>query len=609
MQRFVRRRPWQFLCLAALLAPVLLRAQPNGTAPLITDILHRQTVSLDGSWHGLPDPFSTGYSERRPGSPGFFLNKKPRDPSGLVEYNFDAAPLLRVPGDWNNQSSQLLYYEGVLWYYRKFWYHPSPGRRVFLYFGAVNAEAVVGLNGQVLGRHRGGYTPFDFEVTGKLRDGENFVIVRVDNSRRSEDVPSVNFDWWNYGGITRPVYLVETPATFIRDASVQLKDAATGRIDGWVQLDGPGREAGVTVAIPELGQRLRCHADSSGLARFSLSAKHLTLWDPAHPKLYRVTFTAGADTLSDDIGFRTVAVRGTDILLNGKPVFLRGVCVQGEAAFGGGRAYAAAQDRVLIGWAKQLGCNFLRLVHYPHAETMIREAEKAGLLVWSEIPVYWDVQWENPATLETAEQQLTEEITRDRNRAAVILWSIGNETPTTPERLTFMRTLVEKAHALDSTRLVTAALKATSGGSVLNDPLGRYLDVVGLNVYPGWYGPSAPPDYTLQMAYSKPLIMSEFGAGAVAGRHGSDQERWTEEFQRRVLTEDIRMLRRIGPLRGTAPWVLKDFRSPKRLLSGIQDGWNLKGLVSDNGEKKEAFFTIRDFYQAILRDSIRFGTR
>lgn len=583
----------------------------DSLAPLLTNTAHRHIVSLDGQWHYTVDPLETGYVDYRdnPNKKGFFQNKQAADPAELVEYNFKTAPTLRVPGDWNTQKNELLYYEGTIWFEKTFTWHKKAGKRVFLYFGAVNYNAVVGLNGAILGQHTGGFTPFDFEVTDKLKEGENFIIVKVNNNRHKDGVPTSNFDWWNYGGITRSVSLLEMPATFIQDYAIQLSDLQSGKIDGWVQLNGPDKTKPIQLSIPGLNKKMNLQPNQEGKAGFSFMEKKVQWWQPDNPKLYDVRFIANQDTLNDKVGFRTISVKGDNILLNGKPVFLRGVCVHEEAPFNGGRAHDGEQDRILLDWAKQLGCNFVRLVHYPHNEAMIREAEKMGILVWSEIPVYWTIDWNNDSTLQNAEHQLTEEITRDRNRANIILWSVGNETPRTAPRLKFMTKLVQKARSLDSTRLITAALQISTKKdlvSVLDDPLGQYLDVLGCNIYPGWYGASTDGNHRLETPYHKPLIMSEFGAGAVQGRHGSDQHRWTEEFQNRVIQEDLAMFKDITFLRGTTPWVLKDFRSPKRLLPGVQNDWNLKGLFSDQGIKKEAFFTVQSFYHAIATGKLVF---
>jgi beta-glucuronidase len=317
-----------------------------------------------------------------------------------------------------------------------------------------------------------------------------------------------------------------------------------------------------------------------------------------------VVIESGADRVPDRIGFRTIEAKGRSLLLNGAPLFLRGVSIHAEAPFRAGRVYSEADARVLFQWAKEVDCNFVRLPHYPHDEVMTRLADEMGLLVWSEIPVYWTISWENPETLRSAEQQLTEMISRDKNRASVILWSVANETPRGDARIKFLTTLVEKARSLDSTRLITAALEthyADPRTIVVEDPLGKFLDVVSCNEYVGWYDglPEKIDTISWQTPYEKPFILSEFGADAQAGRHGGDLTRFTEEYQANVYRRQVAMFRRIPFLNGTIAWVLVDFRSPRRPLAGIQDFYNRKGLFSDRGERKSAFFILRDYYRTM----------
>ncbi len=319
--------------------------------------------------------------------------------------------------------------------------------------------------------------------------------------------------------------------------------------------------------------------------------------------MYDISLVAGDDTLSDRMGFRTIEVSGTDILLNGKPVFLRGISIHEENPVRGGRAYSEDDARMLLGWARELGCNFARLAHYPHNEHMARVAEEMGIMLWEEIPVYWTIEWTNEETYRNAENQLTELITRDKNRASVIVWSVGNETPVSPERTTFMSGLIKKARELDNTRLVSAAMEVNNEDFDKNilkitDPLGQYTDLISFNEYLGWYTglPGKCRDVSFEFAYRKPVFISELGGGALQGFHGDSLTRWTEEFQKYLYEEQIPMLKRIGPLRGMTPWILADFRSPKRTLPFIQDGWNRKGLIGQRGDKKEAFYILRDFY-------------
>ena len=266
------------------------------------------------------------------------------------------------------------------------------------------------------------------------------------------------------------------------------------------------------------------------------------------------------DRVEDEIGFRSIETKGNEILLNGRPVFLRGVCIHEEAPFRGGRAYSREDALTLLSWAKELGANFVRLAHYPHNEFMLREADRMGIMVWSEIPVYWTILWENPATLENAQNQLSEMIARDKNRAAVIIWSMANETPVGDARLGFLKKLIERARSLDSTRMISAAMErhyVDDKTQMIDDPLGEYVDVFGCNEYVGWYDglPEKADGITWKMKYQKPLIMTEFGGEAPYGKHGDALTRWTEEYQENVYQHQVGMLKRIPFLRGTCPWI------------------------------------------------------
>jgi beta-glucuronidase len=595
------------LCLFALIGAGRIDGQ---VAPLLANINGRSTSSLDGQWQVIVDPYDVGYVDYRAqplkNTGAFYQNYKPQSRSELVEYDFDTSGHLNVPGDWNTQRESLFFYEGSVWYKRSFDYAKGAKKRVFVHFGAANYIANVYLNGEELGTHRGGFTPFDFEITDRVRGEGNFLIVRVNNARGKAEVPTVNTDWWNYGGITRAVTLVEVPETLIQDYEVQLEKGSTKQIKGWVQLNGTQLRQNVTIRIPEAGENKTFQTDAAGRAEFSFGAD-LMLWTPENPKLYTVEISSESDKITDHIGFRSIAVRGTELLLNGQAIFLRGINIHEEAPLRPGRAWSEDDARVLLSWAKELGCNFVRLAHYPHNEAMLRMADQMGVLVWEEVPVYWTIQWENPDTLQNAENQLKELITRDHNRAALIIYSVANETPINEARNNFLGQLIQQAHRSDPTRLVSAALQASetqdeNGLHIrINDPIANELDVMGNNEYIGWYAHKIADldrtDWSSQ--YNKPLIMSEWGGDALFGYHGDAQTRFTEEFQENLYEHQVAMLKRISFLRGTTPWILKDFRSPRRTLPGMEDYFNRKGLVSDRGEKKKAFFVLQKYYREL----------
>lgn len=575
---------------------------------LITNIDGRNTISLNGHWEYIVDPYETGYYDYRyqPNlKEGYFNIRVPENKSDRIEYAYSDHHQLQVPGDWNTQKENLFYYEGTIWYKKDFTYEKKSGKRLFIYFGAVNYQAIVFVNGKKVGEHEGGFTPFNFEITDVVQNGDNYVVVKADNKRFREAVPTVNTDWWNYGGLTRRVVLIETESTFVKDYMIQLRPGTKNKFCGWVQLDGPDLNQNVVVEIPELKLKKSFQADPEGKAEIEFT-KNVIRWSPENPKLYKVKITAGDNTVTDKIGFRSIETRGTDILLNGQSIFLRGICLHEEAPLRTGRCYSKEDAYTLLSWAKELGCNFVRLAHYPHNENTIRVADELGILVWSEVPVYWTILFDNDEVYKKAENQLTEMITRDKNKASVILWSVANETPVSETRTEFLSRLAKKAKALDPTRLTTAAqerIYLDDTTLYIEDPLGEYLDVLGCNEYVGWYDglPEKCNRVNWKVKYEKPLIMSEFGGGALYNHRGDSLTRWTEDYQAYLYQQQVNMLKTIEPLRGTTPWILMDFRSPKRPLYGIQDGWNRKGLVSERGHKKQAFYVMQKWYEE-MRD-------
>jgi len=560
------------------------------------DAFVRPSVSLNGEWSYIVDQQDFGAAE-------FYKDLK-QDGVKLVQHDFDAAPKMRIPTDWNSVDKTLFYYEGVMWLRRKFEHPVKPGRRVVLRFGAVNYKSDVWLNGRLLGSHEGGFTPFGFDITSALTNGANSLVVRADSTRKAENIPCKAFDWWNYGGITRDVILFDLPEKYLAEGVLQCAKGAPGVLQGVIRASVAEAGLEARIAVPELGIDASAKTDAHGCARFAFNAKP-ELWSPENPRLYDVTFALDGDTVKDRIGFRTIEVQGKRILLNGKRVFFKGVCFHDEK-LGGGRVSTREDALPQLKLAKELGCNFLRLAHYPHNEATVREAERQGFMVWSEIPVYWNIKWENESTYANAERQLCEIVRRDANRAAVVVWSLANETPYGAPRDKFLSSLAKKARQLDVTRIISMAMEigAVKGDvCTITDTLNPYVDIVSFNQYIGWYWSNAEEAarFVFNIPYDKPVVISEFGGGAVFGRHGKKEERWTEDYQAELYRFNLEMLSKIDGLSGLTPWILCDFRSPRRPCPGIQDGYNRKGLASEKGEKKLAFDVVRRFYEKMDR--------
>jgi len=434
------------------------------------------------------------------------------------------------------------------------------------------------------------------------------------------------------------VLLVHVPETHVSSYELRLEGEPGDRIVGFIEASGPGLPARVSLAIPELGIELTISVDAGGRAALSIPATP-ERWSPDSPRLYRVELRLGEQSIEDQIGFRTIATADGKILLNGESIYLRGISIHDETLDGGGRANSLADAEATLGLARELGCNFVRLSHYPHPDALARVADRIGLLVWAELPVYWNIAFDDENTLELGKRMFTELISRDRNRASVILWSLGNETPAGEDRDRFFQALADHVRAEDSSRLLTAALltgaealgpffleyyaPALLGWSRpewifrIDDGLEKIVDVPAINEYFGWYYSGAlglllpfSSEYTRRVMLDnmdrirlvteegKPLIISEFGAGAKLGLHqeAGEMRVYSEEYQVEVYRKQLAMLEKQALVRGLSPWILKDFRSPMRLYQGVQDFWNRKGLVSETGEKKLAFGVLQAHY-------------
>lgn len=586
---------------------------------VLADSPTRTTRSLDGRWRAIIDPYDTGYVDilGRRNERGYHRDFSVRSPSDRVEYDFDTSMELEVPGDWNTQDPSLLYYEGTVWYRRRFSVEAdgpeaSDTARTFIHIGAANHTTRVFLDGEELATHVGGFGPFAVEVPGPLQPGDHSLVIQVNNRREPSRIPAMRSDWWNFGGITRSVSLITVPSVFVRDAWLTM--APDGAAVGALTVDGYHGQGSATVEFvdADLSMEIDLNDDGHGHFQFDADAvSSLDRWEPGRPVLHAVRWSytaadqveaqAPSDVIEDAVGLRTVEVDGNRILVNGNETFLRGISIHGEGPSGGRRASGPQDAATLLDWAQELGANFVRLAHYQHDEHMVRECDRRGLLAWCELPVYWGIAFDDAVVTANAVAQADELVVRDRSRASVVLWSVANETLPGPERLSFLKTLIDRVRGHDPTRLVTAALLTIPSKDPevhVTDPLGEHVDVVAINQYLGWYYGDRDDMATVRFStdFAKPILFSELGAGAKFGNRGSDDQIWTEEFQAAVYRAQIAMIRNQPDCAGLSPWILKDFRTPLRVLPGIQDGYNRKGLVSEEGEPKLAFGVLAEFY-------------
>jgi len=561
---------------------------------VITDYL-RTKESLSGSWNYAVDQYDTCLRAK-------WFEENYENDAGMpypMDFSFDTWDTIKVPSVWNLQEEMLKLYEGTIVYTRTFSYINHGEDRVFIKIGASNYQTVVFVNKQFVGTHLGGDTPFFVEVTELLKK-DNRILLAVNNTRRRTNVPCENTDWFNYGGIHRDVEILRLPKAFIQNFQIALEPNSNyKKITASVSVNGAS-SGFAKLSIKELGVSMDIDIkDGKGSITFEATPE---LWDVDNPKLYDINVTFENDCLKDRVGFREIKTEGENMILNGNKIFLRGICTH-EESVENGRAITEAEIRENFRLAKEMNCNFMRLAHYPHTEKAAQIADEVGILLWEEIPVYWAIEFNHQPTYQDAENQLTELIKRDYNRASVIIWSVGNENADTDDRLVFMSNLAKKAKALDSTRLVSAACLVDHFEYKIKDRLCEYVDVIGINEYYGWY----VPDFTkLKRVFEnsdpqKPVIISEFGACAMPKLRGTKDDMFTEDKQLYVFEQQIEAFTN-GPsyLSGVSPWIFYDFRCPRR-THVHQKYYNRKGLLSpDKSHKKLAYYVMKDYYASLV---------
>lgn len=585
---------WGLVCICNI--------QYGSAQELLVNVYGRQYTLLNGKWNAIIDPYQQGRKT------AIYRNRALKDKADFKEYAFEGGLRLNVPSDWNSQIPELKYYEGTMWYARKFEINKKSDENLFLYFGAVNYRCRVYLNGTLIGSHEGGFTPFQFNVTNVVKEGGNFLAVEVDNTRTADAIPALSFDWWNYGGITRDVMLVHTPKNYIRDYFIQLDKYDSDCVHAEVQLSAQNAGQLVKIEIPELKIANKVFTDGTGLAKATFRVRNLERWSPQAPKLYQVIVSSEVDEVKENIGFRNLYVKNTQIYLNDSPVFMKSIGLHEEISQRQGRAYSEQDAIALLSEAKGLGVNMIRLAHYPQNEYIVRLAEQMGLMLWEEIPVWQGIDFKDSSTRLKAQRMYTEMLLRDRNRCALTFWGVANETAPSESRNAFLKSLVELCHKMDTTRLITAAfdlpkLNSETNAFEMEDDFIENLDVVSINKYMGWYHrwPMSPSEIRWNVALDKPLIFSEFGGEALYGQSGDSTvtSSWSEEYQEKLYKDNLEMFKYIPNLAGISPWILFDFRSPYRFHPTNQEGWNRKGLISDQGYRKKAWYVMKEYYESI----------
>ena len=617
----------------------------------------RQILTLNGEWSYIVDPMNNGLPESSFFG-GFPKNKTQKTGMELIEYNFETAAKIQIPGAWNAADEKLFFYRGPVWLYKKFKYSPNKESLTHLYIEGSNFTTKVFINGSIVGKFEGGYVPFNFEISDHLKDGDNIILVQTDNTLNKSSVPTQKTDWWPWGGIVGDVYIVETPKQFIRNAYLQLNPENFSQAYFSLEMNDKFAGKEISLEIPELQYSKKFITNSSGAITENIKITP-QLWSPANPKLYEVIISSKDESINDEIGFRSIKTQGQKIYLNNSEIRFKGIAMHSEPIGIDGPAFSQEHFKELLSTAKELNINFVRAAHYPYTRHLAKIADQFGLMLWEEVPVYWNIDWSNAETLTIAKNQISRLVQRDQNRASVVVWSVANETPLSSSRMQFLNALLSEIEVTDTSRLTTAALLSGSEEqfrslvlvlalqgakskwvdpkekaifkSILDranvsidhelnfslsieDPLGESVDLISYNEYFGWYYVTfftdqmmisegtlrqlmfeVMPKIKITSIFDKPIHISEFGAGAKYGNHTN--KIWSEGYQAKLYKHQLEMLSNNPQIQGISPWVFKDFRAMLRPLPGIQDFYNRKGLIDENGNKKEAFEVLADFYE------------
>ena len=510
------------------------------------------------------------------------------------------------------------------------------GSFVFLRFGAATHRAVVYINGEEVTRHEGGFLPFLADITEKARYGEtNRIVVKINNELNETNIPcgltitlsdgrkmvKPYFDFYNYSGLQRSVYLLALPHDSIEDIdlsySVSEKEAA---ITYSVRTRGSGV---VALSLSEESGREVASADGN---EGVIHVKNPHLWQVGDGYLYtlKAMLRSGSELLDAyelPIGIREVRIEGENILLNGSPVYMKGFGKHEDSDIVG-RGFnigVMKRDFELMKW---IGANSFRTSHYPYDEEIYRMADREGFLIIDEVPAvglfeslanFFDAGTGKgaksffskptiPQLLEAHMRALEEMIVRDKNHPSVIAWSLLNEPESTDANsLPYFTALFEKAHELDKQkRPRTFAMEVNSSPTKCH--CYKLCDFIALNRYYGWYilGGNeideaekkfrAEMDEWKALHLGKPFIFSEYGADTLPSEHKLPSVMWSQEYQVEMLEMLHRVFDSYDFVKGEQVWAFADFQTTEGLM---RVNGNKKGIFTRQRQPKDAAFLLR----------------
>lgn len=567
-----------------------------------------QRLELSGFWDFRFDPDGTGRS------------------AGWTEGLSGHRPIA-VPASWNDQFESWRDYLGPAWYQTSFdlpWGWQE--RRVRLRFGSANYLAEAWLNGFYLGLHEGGHLPFEFDITPHVLSESNMLVVRVEGDLApdrvppgnippdSRDVPHENypetsFDFFPFCGLQRPVLVYATPHDTVADLAVVTEiEGNEGLVRVRVNRTS-GDPAIARIALLGHGAQIETKEEtSSETVETTLRVPDAALWDTRRPNLYELTVELSRggeafDRYSLPVGIRTVSVEGDALLLNGRPIELRGFGRHEDFPVTG-RGFVPAvmtKDHALMDW---VGANSFRTSHYPYSEEEMYLADRLGFLVIDETPAVGLFFKQNglERRLALCRQFTRELIDRDKNHPCVIMWSLANEPMSTrPGHEKFFRELYDAAKSQDPARPVTVV-----GRPAVDQDYFEFCDVVCINRYYGWYTEPGRLEEGcavlseeldgLHECYPKPFLLTEFGADAIPGCHAQPPEMFSEEYQAEMLADYVRVAEGKPYVVGLHVWNLCDFKTGQGVRRA--GGMNLKGVFTRDRRPKLAAHRLRELWRA-----------
>ncbi|MCS7460194.1 beta-glucuronidase [Paenibacillus doosanensis] len=557
----------------------------------------RQTRELGGQWEFITDPADRGIRDQ-------WYAQFPAAQTNVF-----------VPACWNNEFG-LYDYEGVAWYRTTF--ELASIEHIRLLFHAVLGHADVYLDGQHLGYHYGGYTPFDF-VVPSASAGKHELIVRTDSTLTRQTIPIDAVDWYHYGGIIRPVELQLLSGVYIDHLGIGYSLDSGNRADVTVSMrlrSLSAEEQDVPLVLSAEDhvfheEEVRVPAGQTVTVEVRQTWDDVRLWNVGRAELYLITASTGYDDKTDRIGFRRIEVKDRQICINGRPVYLQGVNRHDEHPEWG-FAFPPKLMKKDLDLILELGCNSVRGSHYPQSPYWIDLLDEHGIVYWSEIPMWGAFLPKevttDPVFRQRAMRMLEEMIERDIHHPSVVFWSIHNEIDTTcQEAIDLSVPMIERVRSMDSSRLVAYATMHP-----LKDVLLPLVDVIGINKYHGWYegnveGFQGMLDefhaYAEAMgAGDKPVLMTEFGAAGIYGDTGWEPRLFSEDYQAHVIREALRIFRSDAKVRGTYIWQFADIRADLKSDRGyFRDrarSFNNKGLLNEYRKPKQAYRVVRDIYRS-----------